>query len=173
MSVIERPAAEVGDDSVVAREYRANASLLLRIAEGKFGVPHEEAEALVHDVFSTFLLHHASVRNARAWLVAAICNASRGYWRSKREFDDVGELDLPVDANTDSLFRQLLVRQAVDALRHRCKETLRMHYWEGRTAAELAGSFGTTLKYAEKLIHKCLKHTRNMLRGLERTDASR
>lgn len=174
MSVIERP-SELGDgDCPVTREYHANAALLLRIAEGKFRVPHEDAEALLHDVFATYLMHHASVQNPRSWLVAAICNASRGYWRSRREHDELqDEHSTESGSDSDGFFRQLLVRQAVGSLRDKCKETLRLHYWEGRTAIELAEAFGTTRRYAEKLIHKCLKYTRDLVVALEQNDASR
>lgn len=173
MSAIERPAETVADESAVAREYRVNATLLLRIAEGKFRVPKEEAEALVHDVFATYLLHHPNVENPRAWLVAAICNASRGYWRRLREHDELTDVHQDVRSEETDFFRQLLVRQALDTLRDRCKETLRMHYWEGRTAVEMAEALGTTRRYAEKMIHKCLKYTRELVQGLERNDASR
>jgi RNA polymerase sigma factor (sigma-70 family) len=172
MSVAESHAPRE-NECPITRAYRTEGALLLRIAEGKFRVPHEEAEALLHDVFASYLLHFANIQNGRAWLVGAMCNASRSYWRQRREHDEVDDtFSAPSDLASDTYFRRLMVRQAVSTLRDKCKETLRLHYWEGRSAIELAEVFGTTRRYAEKLIHKCLKYTRDIVAGLERNDAS-
>src|SRR5215212_10099618 len=69
--------------SAFADTYDTHALLLRRIATEKFGVPATEAEALVHDIFLTYLADPSHVREVRAYLIGAICNASRNYWRSK------------------------------------------------------------------------------------------
>src|ERR1044071_5559811 len=61
----------------VETDYRRWATLLREIAEKKFRVPPEDAEALVNDVFIAYLLRVQHVRNPEKWLVGAVCHASR------------------------------------------------------------------------------------------------
>src|SRR5215208_2421248 len=58
-------------------------TLLLSVACRKFRVPEADAEGLLQEVFVSFLQTGARIENIRAWLVAAICNASRHYWRTQ------------------------------------------------------------------------------------------
>ena len=44
----------------------------------------------------------------------------------------------------------------------RCRETLKLHYFDGRSASEVARELETTTRYAEKLIHNCLKRVREI-----------
>ena len=57
---------------------------------------------------------------------------------------------------------QMTIRQALDYLQPRCKETLWLHYFEGRSAGDVARELETTNRYAEKLIHNCLKRVREI-----------
>src|SRR5437588_10186366 len=61
--------------------YATYVPLLRRIAVRKFGIPRSDAEALVHDVFATYLANPTNVRNVHTYLIGAICNASRQYRR--------------------------------------------------------------------------------------------
>src|SRR5437763_14293479 len=65
----------------VETDYRRWATLLREIAEKKFRVPTEDAEALVNDVFIAYLLRIDAIRDPEKWLIGAVCHASRGYWR--------------------------------------------------------------------------------------------
>jgi len=56
----------------------------------------------------------------------------------------------------------MTVRQALQYLQPRCRETLWLHYFEGRSAADVARELETTTRYAEKLIHNCLKRVREI-----------
>jgi DNA-directed RNA polymerase specialized sigma24 family protein len=56
----------------------------------------------------------------------------------------------------------ITMRQALDYLQPRCRETLYLHYYEGRSANDVAISLDTTSRYAEKLIHNCLKRVREI-----------
>jgi hypothetical protein len=57
--------------------------LLRHIMENKFQIPEADASELLNNVLYSFVLNAGSVKNARAWLVAATCNASRHYWRKR------------------------------------------------------------------------------------------
>ena len=54
------------------------------------------------------------------------------------------------------------MRQALEYLQPRCRETLHLHYFEGRSANDVAEKLETTNRYAEKLIHNCLKRVREI-----------
>src|SRR4029079_3127976 len=103
----------------------------------------------------------------RAWLVAAICNASRHYWRTQGRAeqlpdDYVEHSDPGSDAPPEERALEMTVRQALQYLQPRCRETLWLHYFEGRSAADVARELHTTPRDAEKLIHNCLKRVREI-----------
>ena len=65
--------------------------LLMSVACRKFRVPEGDAEALLQEVFLSFLQTGSRIDNVRAWLVAAMCNASRHYHRSHGRLDQLPE----------------------------------------------------------------------------------
>ncbi|HUP46505.1 MAG TPA: sigma-70 family RNA polymerase sigma factor [Thermoanaerobaculia bacterium] len=152
------------DVEVLYVQYR---TLLLSVACRKFRVPDADAEGLLQEVFLSFLQTGAQIDNVRAWLVAAICNASRHYWRSQGrseplpedylEHSDPGSHSLPEKRATE-----MTIQQALGYLQPRCRETLKLHYFDGRSASEVARELETTTRYAEKLIHNCLKRVREI-----------
>jgi RNA polymerase sigma factor (sigma-70 family) len=147
--------------------YLAHRTLLLYVACRKFRVPDSDAENLIQEVFLSYLQTGTRIENIRAWLVAAMCNASRHYWRSQGRTES-----LPDDFNDHSdpgshglaeqYMTRMTVRQALDYLQPRCRETLWLHYFEGRSAGDVARELETTNRYAEKLIHNCLKRVREI-----------
>lgn len=158
-------AAEAAADRVEAcyLQYR---ELLIHIACRKFGVPERDAEALIQEVFLAFLRSGDAVVNVRAWLVGAVCNASRHYLRGARRIEPLPDDYRAADAADERLAEQmatnLTVRQAIGYLQPRCRETLWLHYYEGRTAKDVAAAFDTSPRYAEKLIHNCLERVRRI-----------
>lgn len=147
--------------------YVQHRTLLLSVACRKFSVPEADAEGLLQEVFLSFLQTGAQIDNVRAWLVAGMCNASRHYWRSQGrsealpedylEHSDPGSHALP-----EKRAMEITIQQALGYLQPRCRETLRLHYFDGRSASEVAGELDTTTRYAEKLIHNCLKRVREI-----------
>jgi RNA polymerase sigma factor (sigma-70 family) len=159
------PPSTAADD--VEALYIEHRTLLLFVACRKFRIPDTDAENLIQDVFLSFLQTGTKIDNVRAWLVAAMCNASRHYWRAQARTES-----LPEDFNehsdphshglADEFAKKLTLRQALDYLQPRCRETLWLHYFEGRSAADVARELETTNRYAEKLIHNCLKRVREI-----------
>ena len=142
-------------------------TLLMSVACRKFRVPESDAESLLQEVFLSFLQTGTRIDNVRSWLVAAICNASRHYWRSQGRSEslpeDYLEFSDPVsDALPEKRAMEITMQQALGYLQPRCRETLRLHYFEGRSASEVARELETTTRYAEKLIHNCLKRVREI-----------
>jgi RNA polymerase sigma factor (sigma-70 family) len=159
------PPSPAADD--VETLYVEHRNLLLYVACRKFRIPDCDAENLIQEVFLSFLQTGTKIDNIRAWLVAAMCNASRHYWRAQGRIES-----LPDDFNdhsdpgshglADQFAMKMTVRQALDYLQPRCRETLWLHYFEGRSAGDVARELETTNRYAEKLIHNCLKRVREI-----------
>lgn len=168
---VPRPSGEAVPPSTVADDvetlYIQHRTLLLYVACRKFRIPDSDAENLIQEVFLSFLQTGTKIDNVRAWLVAAMCNASRHYWRSQGRVES-----LPEDFNdhcdpgshglADQFAMRMTVRQALEYLQPRCRETLWLHYFEGRSAGDVARELETTNRYAEKLIHNCLKRVREI-----------
>jgi RNA polymerase sigma factor (sigma-70 family) len=158
------PAIEPQPD-VIGELYVRHWMLLLHVGCRKFRVPESDAEGLIQEVFLSFMTTTTKVANIRAWLVAAMCNASRHYWRLQGRTEGLPEdFDEHSDPCSNDIAEQMAIvitmRQALDYLPPRCRETLHMHYYEGLSANEVAHSLDTTSRYAEKLIHNCLKRVR-------------
>ena len=152
------------DIGVLYVDYRM---LLLSVACRKFRIPECEAENLIQEVFLSYLQAGTKIENAKAWLVAAMCNASRHYWRAQGRTeplpDDYGErCDPSSNGVADREAQNLTVHQALEYLQPRCPQTLYLHYFEGRSAGDVAREMETTNRYAEKLIHNCLKRIREI-----------
>lgn len=158
-------------DGRVDAAYRNHYGLLWAIATEKFQVPVPEADNVVQDVFVTFLRRHASIRNERAWLVGAICHASRTYWRRKGQIPPTDELpeddSAPEDVRhgrTDAIVGARLDAQTLmSGLRTRCQDLLRLHYCDELTASEIASIYGKTERYTKLMLHRCLCAARKLL----------
>jgi len=152
------------DVGVLYEQYR---DLLMHVACRKFRVPEADGENLMQEVFLAYMQTEAKVENTKAWLVAAMCNASRHYWRTQNRTeslpDDIHDHSDPVSHGLADRFAVMLtLRQALKYLQPRCRETLYLHYFEGRSAVDVARELDTTNRYAEKLIHNCLKRVREI-----------
>lgn len=152
------------DVGALYEEYR---DLLLFIGCRKFRIGEGDAENLIQEVFLAYMQNEAQVENTRSWLVASMCNASRAYWRTQARTealpDDIDDQSDPLTHGLADKFAVMMtLRQALKYLQPRCRETLYLHYLEGRSAAEVARELDTTHRYAEKLIHNCLKRVREI-----------
>lgn len=144
--------------------YRQNTDLLRMIAQQKFNVPEEAATELIRDVFLQFLTSGRQIADSRAWLVGAICNACRHYWRAadpKKVPEELREHSTPEPAPlADEIAGRMLLRQALDHLSGREREILWLHHFEGRSVSEIARELSMTAKYAQKLIDQAMKRAR-------------
>src|SRR5262245_30363582 len=86
--------AKEPENEKAAELYRELRGLLAFLAARRFGVPPDEAEELVHDVFAAYLRRQPAVHDLRAWFVGAICHASRHYWRKQARFVHLEHADM-------------------------------------------------------------------------------
>jgi RNA polymerase sigma factor (sigma-70 family) len=162
---------------VVERVYLEHSPLLRRVAIRKFGIPASDADTLVHDVFAAYIANPGAVRSdLRAYLIAAICNASRNYWRSKemqeRVFVDVGEPSEDAGVGDESFFEGLSLHLVMGAtlarLGRRCRDVLRRFYFDGESAGSIAGTLETTPGNVHYMLHVCRKKARTIYDELTR-----
>lgn len=169
------PAAEATAGEI----YLENAPLMRRIAVGRFGIPGPEAENLVHDVFISYLSNPQRVRaEVRPYLVAAICNASRHYWRDhqseSRVFDREAEVDDPrgiAAAAQEGLANAMLVAAALARLDQRCREVLESYYMRGEATPAIARALDTSNGNVHYLLHCCRRRAKEIFRSLSRRKA--
>lgn len=133
--------------------YLAHYGLLCRVASCKFGVPSDQAQAIAQDVFIEYMHSAAMIQDARAWLVAATCNASRNYWRSESRLEPLAEAQLRYDPDgVTAIEQRAMTSHALTRLKGRCRDAVRLRYLEGCSMKEVATRLGTTPGYAEKLV---------------------
>lgn len=155
--------------------YLQFAPLLRRIAVRKFRIPSAEAETLVHDVFATYFIHAASVRAVEPYLVGAICNASRHYWR-RSDADEAlfcGEvpcLATPGPAVLEEVDRKLLLSRLLAQVGCRCRDLLHRYYWRGETTKAIADALDSTPGTILVFLHKCRRRALAAYRSVRRTD---
>ena len=165
-------AALFASRAAIERVYLDHALLLRRVAVRKFGIPKTDAETLVHDVFAAYIANPGAVRtNLRAYLVAAICNASRNYWRSHRMYERFfvpgrGEEDEetrpPDDAFFEGLSLHLVISATLARLGDRCRDVLRRYYLEGEDSHSIATTLDTSPANVNYIMFVCRKKARRI-----------
>jgi RNA polymerase sigma-70 factor (ECF subfamily) len=152
------------DEQEFARLYDENCGLLVALAVRKFRVPIDDAEGLAHEVFLSYLKRRDEIRDLHRWLVGAICNASRYYWRQRgrhTEQLDTEIADTQPDPATGNMIETMMARiaagEAMAGLPPRYQHILKLRYFEGYSIKEIADHLGVTSKYTQKLVTKCLR----------------
>jgi RNA polymerase sigma factor (sigma-70 family) len=156
----------------IERVYLEYALLLRRVAVKKFGIPKGDAETLVQDVFTAYIANPTNVRtDLRAYLIGAICNASRNYWRShhmrERFFAETrGGEETKMEDLDEGFFEGLSLHLVIGAtlakLGQRCREVLRRYYLDGEDTRTIAAALNTSPGNVNYLMHVCRKKARRV-----------
>ena len=144
--------------------------LLHWIATAKYRIPEADAGALIHEVFLSYVLVNRHLADVERWLVGGICNQSRNYWRQqlRDELSPAFASD-PRTVEFESVVqREYTLAAILRGLDPRCRTLLYRHYFEEHTARELASSLRTSVRYAQRLLHKCLVRARARYTKLEK-----
>jgi RNA polymerase sigma factor (sigma-70 family) len=167
--------AGLTDSRAIDDVYLQHASLLRRVAIRKFNVPPADAENLVHDVFINYLVSTRVVRgDLRSYLVGAICNASRNYWRSRRSEgrvfadDEASSADVLSEDIFNGLARSLIVASTLARLGERCREALRRYYLDGEDTGTVAAAMNTSPSNVNYMMHVCRKRAREVYETMAR-----
>ena len=150
---------------VVEDAYKGHAARLREIAERKFNIPPCDAEAIVNEVFTSYIARGEVIRDAKKWLVGAVCHASRSYWRTSSRTSQLPEdfcdyVDPKSPGLEGRIVDRVTVERALSEIDPKCRETLRLYYEEGYSAAEIAKRLGTTSGYVMQLLHTGRKRVR-------------
>ena len=131
--------------------------LLLFIAASKFRVSLDEAEALVHDVFESYLRRRPVIANEQGWFVGAICNACRHYWRKHGRYvalEEAADDDLICET---SIIERLTAEALVARLSPRDRRIISLRFDDGRTIREVGHVLGISGSRTEKLLRRALR----------------
>jgi RNA polymerase sigma factor (sigma-70 family) len=145
--------------------------LLRTIAMRGFGIPPDDAEALVHDCFIAYLQRHTSIHDIKAWLSGAMRNHCRHYLRDrKREAPLEAEHDQTVDpapqAALERWMRRLTLAAVLARLGAKCRETLRSFYLSEEPKDALADRLSTSTGYIDQLLSTCRRRAHELFRSL-------
>lgn len=152
----------------IAAIYDAEGELLQGLAM-RYGVPADDAEVIVHEVFLSFIRNESRVQNARTWLIGAVCKASKKYWEVRgRRVADVLPEDLA--GTTPDHVSRVDTQAAMAQLGERCRDAIHLRYLEGYTPEELATHFATTTGYAKLILARCLRKLRELLGATRKAD---
>jgi RNA polymerase sigma factor (sigma-70 family) len=145
--------------------------LLRAIAMRGFGIPPDDAEALVHDCFVAYLERHTYIRDVKGWLSGTMRNTCRHYLRDRKREAPLGpEHDATVDpaaqAELDSWMRKLTLASVLARLGAKCRETLRGYYLAEEPKDELADRLSTSTGYIDQLLSTCRRRAHELFRKM-------
>lgn len=155
--------------------YREHAPLLCATARHRYRIPSEDVEALVHDIFASMLERRPQVDDMRAFLLGAMQNAARHYWRKRRhEAPLLAEHEDTADQSTaDGLERwstSLSLGAMLAQLGPKCRETLRRYYLDEQKPRDIAEHLDTSAAYVMQLLSSCRKRAREIYCRLTRVE---
>jgi len=139
--------------------YTAHLPLLLGIAMRRFGVPRDEAEELVHDIFLSLIRRRQSVRDVRRWLVGAISHACRHRSRRLRRLEQL-DADVHDGEQRPTYAATPIAEDLVRDLSPADQAILRLRYTEGLTAPEIGVLLGCSSKAADRRLRRALTRAR-------------
>jgi RNA polymerase sigma factor (sigma-70 family) len=153
--------------------YHEHAQLLCATARHRYRVPPEDVEGLVHDIFASMLERNPRVDDMRAFLLGAVGNAARYYWRKRRhEAPLLDEHEDTEDDRASTHLEQWTTHLSLGAtlaqLGPKCRETLRRYYLDEEEPREIAEHLDTSAAYVMQLLSSCRKRAREIYCRLTR-----
>jgi DNA-directed RNA polymerase specialized sigma24 family protein len=136
----------------------------------KFRVPSTDADDLVHDVFTTFLSRRSEINDPHAYLLGAICNASRKYWRDDKSAGASPLTDACAastrEAVHDDVARAVMLGATLSRLGATCRDTLYRFHVLGERASAIAASRAKKENYIFRLLNYCRNRAKEIYEGL-------
>jgi len=152
--------------------YHDVAPLLRYLATHRCSVPPDDAEALVHDVFATYLRMRERVRGeVRPYLVGAIYRASRRYWHHRRGEEPLttdAAQEIPCEAVDDAVALRLALASMLSQLTPRCREAFRRYYLDEEPTDAIAVAMKTSPGNVRYILHGCRKRARSIFERITR-----
>jgi len=154
------PARRSGAPPAFEEAYLQFGPRLRKIAMRKFRIPEHDAETIVQDVFTTYLMQRNVVNALEPYLVGAICNASRYYWRRADAAEAVFCAEQPCAARADQnlaeeIERKLILSRILSRIGDRCRDLLYRYYVNGETTLAIADAVQLKPGTIPVFLHKC------------------
>lgn len=150
-------------DAQVTAAYHEHYRVLEYVALQKFRIPDEDVRGLIHEVFVAFIKARNKVYDERAWLVGAMCNHCRLYWRAHGRDAVALPLDEEGACDAEDVAKRVDVSTVLRRLPRRCREILHLRFFEEYSSEEIANHFATTVQYARKMVYRCVCAARLVL----------
>jgi RNA polymerase sigma factor (sigma-70 family) len=151
-------------DEEIAAAYREHFGVLEYLAIQRFHIVEDDVRGVIHDVFLAFIRNrHRIHTDERAWLVGAMCIQCRLYWRARGRDDVLCALDdesLDVPSVAADISTRIEISSLLRRLPRKCRELLRLRFFEEFSSEEIAKRFETTTDYARKLVYRCMSSAR-------------
>jgi RNA polymerase sigma factor (sigma-70 family) len=150
----------------VTAAYDAHYDVMRFIASQRFHVPPADIRPLIHDVFVAFIRHSTAIGDDRRWLVAAVSNACRNYWRDQKATEELPDI-IDTAQMADDVGARVDVLRLLARIPLRCRDVLWLRYVDGLSPEEIAGRCAASQSggYGRQLIHRCLRAVRQALAG--------
>ena len=154
--------------------YREHEGLLRSIAQYRYRIPPCDAEALVHDIFASFLERQPEAYDMKAFLVGSINNACKHYWRKRQNEEPLlPHHDLTPNDDEAAKLERWALRLSLGAtlarLGGKCSETLRRYYLRDESAESIAEELDTSPAYVWQLLSSCRKRARQIYTAITRS----
>lgn len=128
-----------------------------------YGIPAQDAEDLIQEIFISFVRRYRSVQNPEAWLVSALKYQCLLYWRKRRkqlcEAVDASLLEILAAHDPPAVEHDDRVRDLEKFLRRippRCRKILKLRYGLGFTPKEVAGELGYRHSSVSNIVRRCV-----------------
>ncbi len=152
--------------------------LLRAIAIRRYNIPPDDAEALVHDIFTAYLQRRQYVRELKGWLIGAIGNASKDYLRRRKREEPLlpehdQQPDQAAEEKTERWMMNLTVAMVVARLGEKCRETIRRYYFHEESKESIAEQLATSPGYVLQLLVSCRRRVRELYDAMHGGDRRR
>lgn len=156
--------------------YHEHAPLLCATARHRYRIPGEDVEALVHDIFASMLERRPQVDDMRAFLLGAMQNAARYYWRKRRHESPLldaheATADETTSADLERWSTNLSLGATLAQLGPKCRETLRRYYLDEEKPRDIAEHLDTSAAYVMQLLSSCRKRAKEIYCRITRAHA--
>jgi len=126
-------------------------------------IPPQDCEDLVQEILVSFVRRYDHVEDPEAWLVTALKNQCRLFWRKRRRrlYRVVDEVMLevlaePVEPRAERDIWARDLDRVMSKIPKRCRRILRLRYGLQLTPRELASELGYCYSSVSNIVRRCL-----------------
>jgi len=130
----------------------------------RYGVPAQDAEDLIQTTVISTLRSWERLAEPEGWMIRTLVNQCLMYWRRRRRHPEA-----QIDAETAAGFNPQIpspedrwverrdIERQLAKLPTKCQRLLRLRFFDGFSAAEVAQLLGREVSSIYSLTHRCMK----------------